>query len=73
MVIQIDFETKFQELHLHPKAVKGNKNEVGAPMPGTVIGNLIEKQLYKFGDRNVTHLTHFIFPFRCSCEGRRSR
>lgn len=24
-------------LHIHPKAVKGNKNEVGAPMPGQVI------------------------------------
>lgn len=24
-------------MHIHPKAVKGNKNEVGAPMPGTVI------------------------------------
>lgn len=27
-----------KELHLHPKATKGNKDEVGAPMPGTVIG-----------------------------------
>ncbi|XP_031636722.1 pyruvate carboxylase, mitochondrial isoform X2 [Contarinia nasturtii] len=26
-----------KELHIHPKATKGNKNEVGAPMPGTVI------------------------------------
>lgn len=24
-------------MHIHPKAVKGNKNDVGAPMPGTVI------------------------------------
>lgn len=24
-------------MHIHPKAVKGNKSEVGAPMPGTVI------------------------------------
>lgn len=28
-----------KELHIHPKANKQNKNEVGAPMPGTVIGN----------------------------------
>uniref|UniRef100_A0A1B0DCN1 Uncharacterized protein n=1 Tax=Phlebotomus papatasi TaxID=29031 RepID=A0A1B0DCN1_PHLPP len=27
-----------KELHIHPKANKGNKSEVGAPMPGTVIG-----------------------------------
>lgn len=27
-----------KELHIHPKAIKGNKNEVGAPMPGSVIG-----------------------------------
>uniref|UniRef100_A0A6B2E4I0 Pyruvate carboxylase n=1 Tax=Phlebotomus kandelakii TaxID=1109342 RepID=A0A6B2E4I0_9DIPT len=26
-----------KELHIHPKANKGNKSEVGAPMPGTVI------------------------------------
>uniref|UniRef100_A0A182VJ77 Pyruvate carboxylase n=1 Tax=Anopheles merus TaxID=30066 RepID=A0A182VJ77_ANOME len=26
-----------KELHIHPKATKGNKNEVGAPMPGSVI------------------------------------
>lgn len=26
-----------QELHIHPKADKSNKNQVGAPMPGTVI------------------------------------
>lgn len=26
-----------KELHIHPKAVKGNKSEVGAPMPGSVI------------------------------------
>lgn len=26
-----------KELHIHPKANKSNKNEVGAPMPGTVI------------------------------------
>lgn len=24
-------------MHIHPKAVKGNKNEVGAPMPGTIL------------------------------------
>lgn len=33
----IDLNLFSQELHIHPKAVKGNKNEVGAPMPGTVI------------------------------------
>jgi pyruvate carboxylase len=26
-----------KELHIHPKAAKGNKSEVGAPMPGSVI------------------------------------
>ncbi|KAL7019267.1 hypothetical protein ACKWTF_011054 [Chironomus riparius] len=26
-----------KEMHIHPKATKGNKNEVGAPMPGSVI------------------------------------
>lgn len=26
-----------QELHIHPKAEKGNKNQIGAPMPGTVM------------------------------------
>lgn len=38
-----------KELHIHPKAEKGNKKQVGAPMPGTVIdvrvkpGEKIEK------------------------------
>jgi pyruvate carboxylase len=38
-----------KELHIHPKANKGNKNEVGAPMPGEIIelkvkeGDHIEK------------------------------
>ncbi|XP_058838959.1 pyruvate carboxylase, mitochondrial isoform X1 [Topomyia yanbarensis] len=26
-----------KELHIHPKATKGNKDQVGAPMPGSVI------------------------------------
>ncbi|XP_003704283.1 pyruvate carboxylase isoform X1 [Megachile rotundata] len=26
-----------KELHVHPKAAKGDKNQIGAPMPGTVI------------------------------------
>lgn len=26
-----------QEMKIHPKAVKGDKNQVGAPMPGTVL------------------------------------
>jgi len=38
-----------KELHIHPKASKGNKSEVGAPMPGTIIdvrvkeGDRVEK------------------------------
>lgn len=38
-----------QELHIHPKAEKGNKDQVGAPMPGTVmevrvkVGDTVEK------------------------------
>lgn len=38
-----------KELHIHPKADKGNKSQVGAPMPGTVIdvrvkvGDVVEK------------------------------
>lgn len=38
-----------KELHIHPKADKGNKSQVGAPMPGTVIdvrvkvGDMVEK------------------------------
>lgn len=38
-----------KEMHIHPKASKANKNEVGAPMPGTVIdvrvkeGDKVEK------------------------------
>ena len=38
-----------KELHVHPKAAKGDKNQVGAPMPGTVIdvrvkvGDTVEK------------------------------
>lgn len=38
-----------KELHIHPKADKANKNQVGAPMPGSVIdvrvkvGDYIEK------------------------------
>lgn len=27
----------YQEMKIHPKAVKGDKNQVGAPMPGTVL------------------------------------
>ncbi|XP_076758922.1 pyruvate carboxylase isoform X1 [Xylocopa sonorina] len=38
-----------KELHVHPKAAKGDKNQIGAPMPGTVIdirvkvGDTVEK------------------------------
>lgn len=35
-----------KELHIHPKATKGNKNELGAPMPGQVIDVRV-----KVGDR----------------------
>jgi pyruvate carboxylase len=47
-VLILDKEAS-KELHIHPKASKGNKNEVGAPMPGTIIelkvqeGDHIEK------------------------------
>lgn len=30
-------ENASKEMHIHPKAVKGNKHQVGAPMPGTVL------------------------------------
>lgn len=36
-------------MHIHPKAEKSNKNQVGAPMPGTVmevrvkVGDTVEK------------------------------
>lgn len=36
-------------MHIHPKASKGDKNQIGAPMPGTVIdirvkvGDTVEK------------------------------
>lgn len=42
-------EKAAKELHIHPKAVKGNKNELGAPMPGFVadirvaVGDQVEK------------------------------
>lgn len=38
-----------QELHVHPKVTKGDKNQLGAPMPGEVIdirvkvGDTVEK------------------------------
>lgn len=35
-----------KELHIHPKATKGNKDQVGAPMPGSVIEIKV-----KVGDR----------------------
>lgn len=42
-------EKAAKELHIHPKAVKGNKKELGSPMPGFVadirvaIGDHVEK------------------------------
>ncbi|XP_063364883.1 pyruvate carboxylase, mitochondrial [Cydia amplana] len=30
-------ETASKEMKIHPKAIKGDKNQVGAPMPGTVL------------------------------------
>lgn len=47
--IRINYCFINQELHVHPKAAKGDKNQVGAPMPGTVIdirvavGDTVEK------------------------------
>lgn len=39
---------------MHPKAVKGNKDEVGAPMPGTVIG-----KFFSFMKRKSRLKLHF--------------
>ncbi|XP_063625393.1 pyruvate carboxylase, mitochondrial isoform X4 [Cydia splendana] len=42
-------ETASKEMKIHPKAIKGDKNQVGAPMPGTVLsvkvkeGDKVEK------------------------------
>lgn len=42
-------ENASKEMKIHPKAVKGDKNQVGAPMPGTVLtikvkdGDKVEK------------------------------
>lgn len=47
--IRIFFLFPTQELHVHPKAVKGDSNQLGAPMPGEVIdirvkvGDTVEK------------------------------
>lgn len=49
-----------KELHIHPKANKGNKNEVGAPMPGTVIGKFFVDSRY------MEVLTVFFVILRCS-------
>lgn len=43
------FDFFMQELHVHPKATKGDTNQLGAPMPGEVIdirvkvGDTVEK------------------------------
>lgn len=43
------FSFSMQELHVHPKAIKGDSNQLGAPMPGEVIdirvkvGDTVEK------------------------------
>lgn len=47
--VQYFFLLPIQELHVHPKAVKGDNNQLGAPMPGEVIdirikvGDTVEK------------------------------
>lgn len=57
-----------KELHIHPKANKQNKDEVGAPMPGTVIG-----KNYQHFHKNITINILYIFCLifnRNSCQGR---
>lgn len=45
-------------MKIHPKAVKGDKNQVGAPMPGTVLSKL--HFYYYFMKFDITNLSKFI-------------